>query len=490
MNTLMRFLLVGSFFFAIPFGYVHARIVISEIAWMGDSLSANHEWIELLNLSAEIVTLNGWTLEALDGTPTISLSGTLGPGAYGLLKRTNNDTVAPEIPALAIYTGALANTGEHLIVRDESGALVFEINNASGWQAGDATSRHTMQRTESGTFITAPPTPGRATTASTGDGPPPITSPPPTTSPPPNTDPPPSQENDTLQEDIRASSRNVQEERIIAQSNPRDGYQARFTYPKRIVAGYPLTLEYHVEHEKNGPEWRGVFHIAFGDGKAFRHTRPEKIRYTYEEAGTYVMRFEYFYSEFDEDPILVIEEIITVQPFLLEVWYDEILQKVTLINTGASIIPLDHLSVMDRTNRIWIPRGTLLAPQGSFSLLLPELFGSRTHEARMVTALGKVLPFDIPKAQASGDASEIKESIPSPEPAVLSPDDMPAIALTDSDSYTLSEVVSETTLPTLLYGMLFGILGTIGLCIFAFLILQHRNKTENPHEGVWESFEQ
>jgi hypothetical protein len=37
-------------------------VVISEIAWMGTSTSANDEWIELYNNSASPVSLSGWLI--------------------------------------------------------------------------------------------------------------------------------------------------------------------------------------------------------------------------------------------------------------------------------------------------------------------------------------------------------------------------------------------------------------------------------------------
>ncbi len=52
-------------------------VVISEVAWMGTTYSYNDEWIELYNNTSSDVSLDGWTLSATDGTPVISLSGTV-----------------------------------------------------------------------------------------------------------------------------------------------------------------------------------------------------------------------------------------------------------------------------------------------------------------------------------------------------------------------------------------------------------------------------
>ena len=43
--------------------FAKADIIISEIAWMGTTVSANYEWIELQNTGSSSVNLSGWTLE-------------------------------------------------------------------------------------------------------------------------------------------------------------------------------------------------------------------------------------------------------------------------------------------------------------------------------------------------------------------------------------------------------------------------------------------
>ena len=73
-------------------------IAISEIAWMGTTASYNDEWIELYNNTGSSVDLTNWTLSATDGTPTITLAGTIPAGGYYLLERTD-DTTVPGVAA-------------------------------------------------------------------------------------------------------------------------------------------------------------------------------------------------------------------------------------------------------------------------------------------------------------------------------------------------------------------------------------------------------
>lgn len=136
-----------------------ASITISEVAWMGSSSSYYDEWIELYNSGSSAVSLEGYTLRAADGSPDIALEGTIAPGAYALLERTD-DASAPEVSALYIYAGALGNSGETLILKDASGVEIDRVDGADGWSiGGDNDTKETLQRS-GGAWYTAERTPG------------------------------------------------------------------------------------------------------------------------------------------------------------------------------------------------------------------------------------------------------------------------------------------------------------------------------------------
>jgi 5-methylthioadenosine/S-adenosylhomocysteine deaminase len=120
------------------------QVVLNEIAWMGTLASANDEWIELRNNTSGPVSLAGWTLTAADGTPSITLSGTIPAGGYFLLERTDDNTV-PGVAADQIYTGALGNAGEILSLRDGTTGLQDRVD---AWYAGNSSTRQTMQRVD------------------------------------------------------------------------------------------------------------------------------------------------------------------------------------------------------------------------------------------------------------------------------------------------------------------------------------------------------
>lgn len=119
-------------------------VVVAEIAWMGSTANANHEWLELANNTAGDINLTGWTLISDDGIPSITLSGVIPANGRFLLERTSDATT----PVLAdqIYTGALGNTGEVLTLRDAHNNVIDVANAPGGWFAGNNTTKETMER--------------------------------------------------------------------------------------------------------------------------------------------------------------------------------------------------------------------------------------------------------------------------------------------------------------------------------------------------------
>jgi len=137
---------------------VFGAVVISEIAWMGDSESANNEWIELYNDSATAVDVTGWQLVSDTGL-AVDLVGTVGAGAYAVLERTDEGS-APGT-AFVVYAGALANTGNTLQLYDASDNLVDQVAGGVDWKniGGDNTTKETAQLAVNG-WQTGAPTPG------------------------------------------------------------------------------------------------------------------------------------------------------------------------------------------------------------------------------------------------------------------------------------------------------------------------------------------
>lgn len=135
-----------------------AAVYISEIAWMGGEGNANAEWVELY--SDTPTDLSGWILQALDGSPTITLSGTL--SGAGVLER--GEGALPQQSFLT-YTGSLSNGGEILVLLNKDEIEVDRVDGSDGWSriGGDNGTKHTAQKV-SGVWKTLPATPGSAQT--------------------------------------------------------------------------------------------------------------------------------------------------------------------------------------------------------------------------------------------------------------------------------------------------------------------------------------
>lgn len=146
----MKSVLFGLLIFLLfPFSVRAAEapaVIISEIAWMGSLSSANHEWIELHNTTENDIDISGWTLNASDGSPSISLEGVIPAQGYFLLERTT-DNSAPDATADQIYTGTLSNNGERLLLTNNTGSAIDSIDALQGWPAGDNETKQTLQRT-------------------------------------------------------------------------------------------------------------------------------------------------------------------------------------------------------------------------------------------------------------------------------------------------------------------------------------------------------
>jgi len=176
------------------------RVIISEIAWAGTTADSRDEWIELRNLGASSVNLDGWILRWRSSHPStpddqiwkvIELSGTLTPAAnpvcgqlqdadsgielskadddswivsgqpdvlgtgYYVLERRNNNTIE-DVRANQLYDTSrtlsleLSDLGEIVMLVNEYGEIVDTANASNlgrnGWVAGSASTRGSMER--------------------------------------------------------------------------------------------------------------------------------------------------------------------------------------------------------------------------------------------------------------------------------------------------------------------------------------------------------
>ncbi len=111
-------------------------VVINEVAWSGTAASSADEWLELVNTTAQTISLSGWVLTSTGGL-SLPLTGVITPGGTYLMERTDDDTVS-DIAADLIYSGGLNNDGEGLFLSN-NGLLIDTANGDGGpWPGGAA----------------------------------------------------------------------------------------------------------------------------------------------------------------------------------------------------------------------------------------------------------------------------------------------------------------------------------------------------------------
>ncbi len=123
---------------------VEGSIIISEIAWMGTTFSANDEWFEICNMDSVDIDMTDWRL-VWDDKEYIFDNGVLSAEMCDIFERTDQTTI-DDYNFSYIYTGAMGNIGEHLILYSSLGNIMDEVDASAGWQAGDNETKDTMIR--------------------------------------------------------------------------------------------------------------------------------------------------------------------------------------------------------------------------------------------------------------------------------------------------------------------------------------------------------
>ena len=144
-------------FFFMPFevsAQTLPSVFINEIAWMGTPIENvdsrqewRYEWLELQNTKENSVTLNGWSVELYRQDElyfTIPLFGNIPANGYFLIGAS--DKISHVDINYANLSGKLVNSGMKVILKNNEGDIVDEVDAKEGWQAGDNASKRTMER--------------------------------------------------------------------------------------------------------------------------------------------------------------------------------------------------------------------------------------------------------------------------------------------------------------------------------------------------------
>ena len=144
-------------------------LIINEIHYDSNPKTVKTEFIELYNNRTNELNLSGW--EFVEGISYLFPNGTrLAPGAYFLLAEdaTAFESQYGHKPD-GIYTGALSNNGEKLVLRDAAGGLMDEVSYKVGfpWPTASNGEGSSMQLVHAqldndlgGSWRPATPTPG------------------------------------------------------------------------------------------------------------------------------------------------------------------------------------------------------------------------------------------------------------------------------------------------------------------------------------------
>ncbi len=345
-----------------------AQVVINEIAWMGTDVSANDEWIELHNTSTDAVSLEGWHLSADDGTPNISLHGTIEPDGYFLLERSDDMSV-PDVPAEVIFTGGIGNDAENLSLLDGSGATIDRVESGASWSlGGDNITKHTAQRQTDGSWITGIPTP-RALNSTE------------------NTKTTPSSDGEVAG---ASTTKSTKTSTVV-------GYRQKvFTYAGSdisIVAGAFGFFEGHAIDSAGEPLGRVRHTWTFGDGAS---TRVRNAKHIYHVPGMYTAVFTAFTDEQrvrDKVFVEVLEPKVSIMSVVMgEQGY------VSIRNDSDKELDMSGWELFVDTDRkvkqhFTMPRDTLVAPQATvaFAEVITNITVEQGEEVSLILPSGKTV---------------------------------------------------------------------------------------------------
>ena len=388
-----------------------AQVLISEVAWMGTDADANNEWIELYNLSGSPTDLAGWTLGD-GGSLSISLSGTLSPHGVGVLERTNDDTLPGT--AFLIYSGALANTGGTLTLRNGEGTVSDEAVGGTDWTGiggNNNPPKMTAQRTRTGTWVTALPTPGADN----------------------------AQENatTTTEETTNTTSDTTT---VITRSSGGSSSPRKAV----VVEDEPFTLSVVAPHTAYVNQEIGIEAIPKGVGKTVASSlsytwnfgdtytgEGKKNTHIFEYPGEYIVIVE---AEFGKEKAQARQEIV-VLPVTLSISRMEN-GDVVLKNNSKQEVDLGGFTLQGLGAFVF-PKLTLLKAGGTLTVSAKRITAQRGSSVALYDVLGTTVVKDgvlpIQKSLALASVSAPRKSIPVASEAVIAPDDV-AIKVASSEN--------------------------------------------------------
>lgn len=435
----------------------YAQIRISEIAWMGSTVSASDEWIELFNTGGSAIDVDGFTLTDTN-TLSITLSGTIAAGSRVVLERTD-DNSAPGT-AFLIYTGALTNSGTTLTLRDAGGAIEDQVVGGDNWEniGGDNTKKDTPQLSGS-SFITAAPTPG---------------------------DPPPGVSDDTEEDEEEVPEAEVEEENEEdntqqASQGTGDGEDVSLqerdtemsvvaTIPSHGYVGQPVRFKAHVEGVGKGVAQSVTYTWNYGNG--LLGTGREVI-HTYGYPGTYILSVAGRFGE--RLAVLEKEFVVRSVPLSLSTSNGVLMIK----NEADYMVDISRMQIQGPAGTFTFPPRSFVSASGELQLSSETLgffphtgIVLRDREGSLLAGGNGQASFvqhtfspppspvaTVSSQHTSQSAANVEEAVPEDKEASFSPPKTHAAAT--------FEAVSPWTRERIAYGILFGVMALSILGLYA-----------------------
>ncbi len=336
-----------------------ADVKINEVAWMGTTTSKYSEWIELYNDSDTAVSLAGWKLYKTGDKTLFTLSKSIAAKGYLLVQRTTAKTAGafPDIndEAGKFGSGGLNNAGEDLTLKDDHDTVIDTLAFASGWPAGNAHSKDTMQWNGQ-QWITAPGTPDAA--------------------------------NATVDQGIPSARQSASVAAVVTKKTvTKKAATAKatktaakiksaltVTAAKDVFQGVRNEYSASVTLPDELKTAQGYFYWNMGDGTTYTQSTLSPLSYTYRYAGTYTASLSYFSAPAASQPALQDTATVTVR-----------VPAVTLetISNGAALqMTNDTSTAMD------IGQWPIVTTQGIRAMPLLTIISPESHITVTAQSLG------------------------------------------------------------------------------------------------------
>lgn len=367
-----------------------AGVQINEIAWMGVPQTNGQygEWFELYNDGSESVSLSGWKLYKANGVKLIyTFSGTIEAGAYYLVERTTT-TMTDPVPGVGNESGVFsnngfANTGEDLVLKNTEGSIVQSLLFASGWPAGDAITKKTMQA-QDGSWITANPTPKsvNATTTETPEIPDSTTE---------------QVREEVLDQSIKneegtiggINTKESQKEKIPFLQRVKKDPRITFSFPGIVYSATPTDFAAYIALEYSVPT-KGIFVWNMGDGEVIRSADATPIRYVYSHPGVYTVTLSYYPSDQYSTPVIWAHKTITVVvPKITITPIDE--TTIEIKNSLNTSIDMSYWVIVTPKGSAALPAMTILAANATIALSTRSLAVGPLTTVSLATMNGTVI---------------------------------------------------------------------------------------------------